>query len=154
LTPIRAKDSRFVPFPREAVWRLIVDIEGYLGWWPQKLGLRILSSGSQIVGTELEISPASGRPFRCRVASVNPPNRMDMQYFGGFVEGTGVWLLETEGNGTRLTYSLDTRARGMLVAILGRFLNLGTLHSKQMQAVFDGLVIALQKREGGGSSTI
>lgn len=106
-----------------------------------------------MVGAELEIRPVAGRPFRCRVTSISPPSRMEMQYFGGFVEGTGVWLVEPEMDGTRLTYSIDTKASGMLVAVLGRILDLGTVHSKQMQAVFDGLIKELKNREGGGSKT-
>jgi carbon monoxide dehydrogenase subunit G len=145
VTPIRATDEVVVPIPREKVWDLLSDIRGYSRWWPTSLGLRILSVGHDPVGAELEVNPARGRPFRCRVISVEPPSRMRIQYFGGFIEGTGEWRLEQAASGTRLTYSIDAQARGWLVALLSLVMNLGAVHSRQMREVFKNLSRILQE---------
>jgi carbon monoxide dehydrogenase subunit G len=70
---------------------------------------------------------------------------MKMQYFGGFINGTGEWRLEPSGNGTRLTYSIDAQAHGWLVKLLSLGMNLGAVHSRQMHEVFENLNRALQE---------
>ena len=145
MTPIQSTDEVVVPIPREKVWDLLSDIRGYSRWWPTSLGLRILSVGDDPVGAELEVNPARGRPFRCRIVSVEPPSRMRIQYFGGFIEGAGEWRLEQAAFGTRLTYSIDAQARGWLVALLSLVMNLGAVHSRQMRGVFENLSRILQE---------
>jgi ribosome-associated toxin RatA of RatAB toxin-antitoxin module len=154
MTNIKATDEIIVPFQPEAVWRLLSDVRGYPRWWPPALGLRVLSAGEEPVGAEVEVRPAGGEAFRCRVAATDVPSRMQMQYFGGFVEGTGEWRLEPSGAGTRITYSIDAQARGMLVALLSRTMDLGALHSRQMREVLENLARALQEQDRGGPSRL
>ncbi len=70
---------------------------------------------------------------------------MRIQYFGGFIDGTGEWRLEQADSGTRLTYSIDAQARGWLVLLLSLVMNLGEMHSRQMRGVFENLSHILQE---------
>ena len=150
-TPIRATDEVVVPLPPGEVWRVLADVGGYSRWWPRSLGLRVLSGGATLIGTELELRPFGGRPFRCRVEAVEEPRRMRVRYSGGFVEGCGEWRLEPLGGGTRVIYDLDVRVAGRLVAFLARLIPLGRLHSRPMRGVLQNLERVLGATESVAS---
>lgn len=139
MTAIIARDQATIPATPDQVWAVLADVRGYPGWWPQDLGLRVLSQEPGLVGSEVEIRPRGGRPFKCRVTAADPPRRMEMEYFGGFVEGRGTWEIARDAGGARVTYTLEARARGWLVAMMARFMDLGAVHSRQMSGVFEGL---------------
>lgn len=148
MTPIQAIDVADFAYPLEAVWQLLVDVENYPNWWPPSLGVRALSSGQRPLGAELEIRPKGGRPFRCRVFSMEPQVALDMEYFGGFIVGAGHWQLETLGDITRVSYRIDVRAEGWLVRWIAKVVDLGAIHSRQMRQVFDAMQQALRLRSG------
>lgn len=150
-TPIRAVDDVTIPFPPSEVWPVIADVAGYAGWWPKALRVRVVAGGTEAVGTDIELHPPGGRPFRCRVESAEPPRRMVVRYHGGFLSGTGEWRLDPVGDGTRVVYTLDVYAAGWIVAVLGRFLDLGRMHSKSMQEVITSLRDETVRRRNGSA---
>lgn len=145
-TPIRATDEIVIAYPAGDVWPVLADFAGYGRWWPKSLRVRVLSHAGETLGTEVEIHPVGGRPFRCRVEAVDVPNRIRMRYFGGFVEGVGEWRLEPSDEATRVTYALDVEARGWLVALLGKVLDLGRVHSRHMQSTLNNLATLLDRK--------
>ncbi len=147
VTPIQATDEMIVPLPPTEVWRVLADIAAYPRWWPRSLGLRVLHCEAGLVGSEVELRPFGGRPFRCRIDAVEEPRRMRTRYYGGFINGRGEWHLEPAASGTRVRYELDVRAEGRLVAGLSRILPLARIHSRQMQGVFRGLANAIGPAE-------
>lgn len=160
-TPIRAVDEITIPFPPSDVWSVVADVAGYAGWWPKSLRVRVVAGGTEVadgadgsdepqaVGTDIELRPPGGRPFRCRVESADPPRRMVVRYHGGFLSGTGEWRLDPAGDGTRVVYTLDVCAAGWMVTVLGKFLDLGRMHSKSMQEVLTNLSAETARRRGG-----
>jgi carbon monoxide dehydrogenase subunit G len=64
---------------------------------------------------------------------------MRMRYEGGFIEGAGEWRIQAEGKECRVSYRLDVAARGWLVAVLGRLIDLPRQHSRLMREVLAGL---------------
>jgi len=148
VTPIQASDEVVVPFSPSEVWRVLTDIAAFPGWWPRRLQLRVLHCEPGLVGSEVEMRPFSGRPFRCRVEALEEPCRIRTRYHGGFITGRGEWRLEPSGSGTRVRYELDVQAEGRVVAWLGRILPLGRLHSRQMQGVLRQLERVLMQANG------
>ena len=147
-TRIQAVDEIEVPFPPETVWRALADIAAYSTWWPAAIRLRVTRFVPGLVGSEIELRPRGGRAFRCRIDAVDPPRRLRTEYVGGFISGLGEWRLEPSETGTRVSYEVDVRAEGRLVAWIGRILPLARVHSHQMQAVLRGLGQMLA-RSGG-----
>lgn len=145
-TPINATDEITIPVPASDVWAVLADFRSYPYWWPKSLGLRVLSGGDVPLGTEVEIRPNGGRPFRCRVEEVVEPQRLRMRYFGGLIDGFGEWQLEPRGGETRVIYRLEVRACGWLVALLGKMFNLGQIHSRSMQTVLQNLKHVLDRK--------
>lgn len=138
-TPIHAIDEILIPLPAAEVWPVLVNFGGYARWWPKFLGIRVVSGGEELLGTEVEIHPVGGQSFRCRVEAVEVPKRIQMRYFGGLVDGVGEWQLESQGQETRVSYRLEVQAHGWLVLLLGKVLNLARIHSRSMQTVLQNL---------------
>jgi uncharacterized protein YndB with AHSA1/START domain len=149
VTPIQAIDEVTVPFSPAEVWRALADIAAYPAWWPHSLRLRVLRCEPGLVGSEIELRPFGGRPFRCRIDSVEQPLSIRTQYYDGLVSGRGEWRLEPTASGTRVRYELDVRADGWLVAALNRMLPLARVHSRQMQGVLRQLARRLVENNAG-----
>lgn len=146
-TPINALDEITLPFGATEVWPVLTDIGAYPNWWPRSLHIRVLPNPVALTGTEVEIRPAGGRPFQCRVEAVEALQTMRMRYFGGFIEGIGEWRLEPCGAHTRVSYRLEAHAHGWLVVLLGKVLDLAGLHSRAMQAVLQNLGQVLEQQQ-------
>ncbi len=136
MTPIKASEQIVIRVPAEDAWKLISDVGAYRYWWPRSLGIRVLEQGDGLIGTTVEIRPRKGRSFSCRVIAAEPPHRIELAYFGGFIEGRGEWTIAEVEGGTRIGYSLDAQAHGWLAGIIGRFKDLGEIHAEQMHEVF------------------
>ena len=148
VTAIQASDEVVVLFSPSEVWRVLTDIAAFPSWWPRLLHMRVLHCKPGLVGSEVDLRPFGGRPFRCRVEAVEEPCSIRTQYYGGFINGRGEWRLEPSGAGTTVRYELDVQAEGRLVAWLGRMLPLGRVHSRQMQQVFRQLERVLMQANG------
>jgi hypothetical protein len=96
-TPIQATDEITIQAPVGEVWPVLADVEGYPRWWPRSLGVRVWSTGGEVLGTEVEMRPSGGRSFVCRVEAVEVPTRIRMRYGGGFIEGFGEWATGAAG---------------------------------------------------------
>lgn len=139
ITPIRAEDRVLVRAPVEDVWTVIADVARYPRWWPPSVTPRVVRGAPGPVGVEIEIHRPGGLPFRCTVASVEPPRAMAMRYHGRFIEGAGAWRLSPVEGGTEVSYALDVVAHGWVVAILSRVMSLGEAHSGPMRDVLRAL---------------
>lgn len=144
--PIQAVDERVLPFAREQIWPVLADVTASPRWWPASIRLTVLNASPGLIGSEMEVCPRGGRPFRCRVEAIEPPRRMQMRYGNGFVTGTGEWRLDAAPGGTRVAYELDVQAHGWLVALLGKLLPLGKIHSKSMQQVLANLEAEVRRK--------
>lgn len=148
MTVIRAVDEITVRFTPSEVWSVLAAIENYHRWWPGYLGLKLLKQTDELIGSELQLRPFGGKAFQCRIDTIDIERAMQMNYFGKFINGTGRWRIEPVHNGTRVIYELDVVANGLAVAILGKILPLGKIHSQQMADVLTRLNKELQSRFG------
>lgn len=147
-TPIHAEDSIVIEAPVRAVWEVLVDVANYPEWWPKNLRLKRIEMGQKPIGCELEIRPAGGRPFRCRVEEVKELESIRMRYVGGFIDGSGEWYVLSQGDRTKVTYHLDVVARGLLVRWISRVVSLPRIHSRSMMEVLrclEGVVLKRSK---------
>lgn len=136
MTTIRVTDDAVIPFPQEEVWKVIANVKEYPRWWPDSLSIKILSGGDELVGTEVEIKPPGGRPFCCRIRTVEPPSVLGADYFGTLLEGRGGWRLEPVEGGTHVFYDIDVVAHGWLVDLIGKAVDFNSVHSRMMREVF------------------
>lgn len=139
-SPIHAVDERVMTYSAEQIWTVLSDVAKSPGWWPRSVRLSVIRVEPGLIGSEMEICPRGGRPFRCRIEAIDVPNRMVMRYPGNFVHGVGEWRVEPQGDGkTRVTYALDVVANGFLAVLIGKILSLSKIHSRAMQDVLCAL---------------
>jgi uncharacterized protein YndB with AHSA1/START domain len=134
----QATDCRTLPFDVAVVFAALLDCASYPSWWPAQLRVRVLETLPGAVGSRIEIRPLGGR-FICRIARVEPNREILIDYIEGVHRGTGRWLLEKTAEGTRACYQIDLEPQGWLPRWLSNVLNFGTMHSRSMEKVFDGL---------------
>lgn len=144
MRPIRAADSVFVPAPSERVLDVLLAVERYPLWWPAALRVRVVSPPPHGLGSIVEIR-ALGSRFRCRIAAVEPPSRLTVEYVAGLHRGHGSWTLEPQQGGTKATYTIDIVPHGLRAKVLSHVVDFATLHSRQMRGVFGGLARHLSK---------
>lgn len=148
-TPIQALDERIMPFSADAIWSVLADVTGSPHWWPTSVQVKVIHSTPVLVGSEMDICPRGGRPFRCRVEAVEAPRRMVMRYPGEFITGTGEWRLDPIGShSTHVIYMIDVSAQGWLATLLGRVLPLSKIHSRSMQDILTALERETARRSG------
>lgn len=128
-----------MPWSVDQIWAVLVDVAAYAAWYPRSLNLKVLGVTTTGPGSEVEICPRGGRAFRCRLESLEAPQRIRFRYPGNFIVGTGEWKLEAVPGGTNVTYEMQVAAHGWLVVFLGKMLPLGRLHSQSMGEVLEHL---------------
>ena len=70
-TPIQATDERVLPFEAGQIWSVLADVAESPRWWPASVRLKVLRTSPGLIGSEMEVCPRGGRPFRCRVEAVD-----------------------------------------------------------------------------------
>lgn len=144
MSPIHAADSMFVPAPSERVLAALLAVERYPLWWPAALRVRVVSPPPHGLGSIVEVRVLGSR-FRCRIAAVEPPSRLTVVYVAGLHRGHGLWTLEPQQGGTKVTYAVDLVPHGLMAKLLSHVVDFATLHSRQMQGVFGGLTRHLSR---------
>ncbi len=129
-----ACDAIHVSAPPERVWALVSDLRSYPRWWPASLRVRASPDGRSVL-----LHPRGGVAFECRVDDAESPRRLRIRYPGPRIQGTGEWRLESDPDGTRVTYEVDLRVRVLGAKLLGRWIDFAAVHSRGMVGVFAGL---------------
>ncbi|MBV5330254.1 MAG: SRPBCC family protein [Chlorobium sp.] len=137
--PIRSADETFIPLSPAEIWPVLADIARYPNWWPQSLFVRLLHVEPGFVGSEFAIRPYGWRSFRCRVVSFEESVRISLQYDGVYMRGVAEWRLEPVGQGTKIIYDMDAEVNDSLVALVGKVIDLKSIHSYSMRKIFRNL---------------
>jgi carbon monoxide dehydrogenase subunit G len=112
---MKASVNRSIPAPPEAVWAVISDPQRHIRTLPPSVSdAEVLESG--------EIScvvSAMGRSERMRVrrTELEPPRRLVEERVDGGRRGRTEFLIEPEGDGSRVTLSVDIELPRLLAAV-------------------------------------
>ena len=96
------------------MFRVLLDPHSYNEWWPR---------------------------FRwvAEITAIETDRMIAFRYVQGAWEGSAGWTLAPEADGIRVSYSIDIVPVPFWLRLLGRLLDLGAMHSKRIQAVFENL---------------
>ena len=146
MTPYSFRDSWTVPFPRDRVQAVLVDLEHYAAWWPQvravvKLGeddARVLCRSSLPYTLDLLLH-----------AEVRELDHLETSLSGDLV-GEVRWRLTDLGpSGTRLDFEQDVHVNGRLLRLASRAARplLRWNHHRMMEGCIAGLQARLRRLE-------
>jgi uncharacterized protein YndB with AHSA1/START domain len=142
---ITRKDSILVPEGPEKVFSAVADLHSYRDWWPRSIRFHVEDSGPVRVGTRMRISNRGWVRWVAEVAAIEANSRIAFHYGQGAWEGTAEWTLKSESGGVRVSYSVDIVPVPFWIRMLGKFVDLGAMHSRQMQGVLDNLKAHVQQ---------
>ncbi len=107
-----------LPVPVEEAWTVLLDWERQPDWMLDADRVTVVSTRREGVGVRLEVRtrlfgiPAFTEPME--VIAWDPPRRLEIRH-GSIVDGSGTWLLEPDGSGTRFTWREEIRLAVPLV---------------------------------------
>jgi len=87
--------DQFIARPPDAVWQALTDPELHAQWWAA-------GDVRAEVGHRFTLDMGPWGQQRCEVVSVEPGRLLSYRFAGGGLDTTITWLLEPEGEGTRL----------------------------------------------------
>ena len=137
--PIQMADETYIPLSPATIWPVLADIAQYPNWWPWLLFVSPLRVNQGLIGTEFTIRPYGWRSFCCQVVSVEEPVRICLKYDGVYMGGVAEWRLEPVDDGTRVIYDMDAEVNDPLVALVGKVIDLKSIHSFSMRNIFRNL---------------
>jgi len=113
--------SVFIPAGQGEVWTEVARIETHPTWMADAAGLEFMSDTRQGVGTRISVLTRIG-PFRTademEFTEWDPPRAIGVTHRGLFT-GQGRFTLESEGEGTRFTWTEEIRFPWFLGGLLG-----------------------------------
>jgi uncharacterized protein YndB with AHSA1/START domain len=136
---IRREDAILIQAVADEIFNVLVDVHSYEKWWPRSLRFRVADPGPVKVGTRVWISNGALVRWIAEVTVIEKNHRMAFHYAQGAWEGTAAWTLRPEPGGTRVSYAIDIVPVPFWLKALGTVLDLGAIHSKQMQGVLEHL---------------
>lgn len=136
---IVCRDSCELEHDVRKVFAAVSDVGAYEHWWPESVKIKVLSRSEKLSGSKVEIR-SSGGMFRCEIISVAADKEVTVNYYGGVLRGSAVWLIEKKtDNSCRLHYNLDLVPHGFLPELLSNFFDFSAIHSRTMINMFSGL---------------
>ncbi len=144
--------EHFLDASIEDVWKTLEDAEAWPEW---SAGFKkIIIQGPEpklqldsIIYCEVKGALPYTLRFHLEVTSVKSPKTMEYKAAGD-LEGSGKWVLETQGDGTLLKYYWDVGTTSFLFNLLGKIpfvkKQLETNHDRVMDDAYKNLKIMLE----------
>lgn len=138
MTPYSFRDSWTVPFPRDRVQAVLVDLEHYAAWWPQVRAVVKLGED------DARVLCRSALPYTLDLllhAEVRDLDHLETSLSGDLV-GEVRWRLTDLGpTGTRLDFEQDVHVNGRFLQLASRAARplLRWNHHRMMEGCIAGL---------------
>lgn len=138
--------------PDEAFSALLSEYTGKSAWAsPDLMGTPRSAAPKGEVGElfDMTVNRPGSATYTMRLAEVERPGRLRLEYVEGDFLGEGVWTFAPEGTGTRVTFRWHVRPRPLYLRVLSRFMDFEATHHDVMQAVFARLEAHLKEKPRG-----
>jgi coenzyme Q-binding protein COQ10 len=109
-------EERFLPYRPDQLFDLVADVERYPEFLPWCVGLRVLRREGNVLEAELMIGFRMIREkFTSRV-TLNPPERIDVEYTSGpFRYLNNHWIFKPADGGCMIDFYIDFEVRSRIV---------------------------------------
>lgn len=142
---LSATDCKLYSSSPEKIYQVLSDLPGYVQWWPWGVRVKVLERSSNKIEDKIEVW-ASGGWFRCKVSSLEPNNRVGIEYYQGVVLGESYWTITPQQDGlTKVCYTINLKLNGIIPKLLGVLINFSRIHSFQFRRVLRCLDNFLRK---------
>ncbi len=136
---IVCRDSCELEHDAKKVFDAVSDVGAYELWWPEDVKIKVICRNENISGSKVDIR-SSGGSFKCELVSFIADKEVKVNYYGGVLRGSAVWLIDKTGEDScRLHYNLDLVPHGFIPEFLSNFIDFSAIHSRTMTVMFSGL---------------
>lgn len=128
--------STLLPYPAEAMFDLVNDIEAYPRYMDGCTGAKILFRDDAVIEARLELSKGGIRQAFTTRNTLRPPTAIDMQLVEGpFTAFTGHWAFQALGDSAcKVTIDLRFTLNNALLAMAAKAL-FGTVADRMVEAL-------------------
>jgi carbon monoxide dehydrogenase subunit G len=144
---MRITESITIDRPAEDVWAVVSDIDTHTTWRPALVEFHQLSDGPLEVGARIrEVLRWGKREIELEdvVTALDPPRRLALRGSWSAADFEVEFLLEPDGDGTRVTMDWPLYPKSLLMRVTAPFLN-GTM-SKATQEELEKLKAYVEER--------
>jgi Polyketide cyclase / dehydrase and lipid transport len=118
------EDVWTIPCSVDVAWRMVDDVAGWPGWWPDYRRVeRVSADVEHGVGVRWRVGVKANLPytvdFTFTVLDHDPPRYVRTRV-EGFFDGTVDWRLEADRAGTRVVLLEETETRWPLINLIAR----------------------------------
>jgi ribosome-associated toxin RatA of RatAB toxin-antitoxin module len=133
--------SAFLPVSPKAATEAVLNVADYPKWWSRSVTTSLKKGGTggkAAVGSILEVK-LDKVSFEYEVTKIEPGKRIEMKCVGGSYRGPAEWTFKPEKKGTRVTYHVALDASGMVVRMLGKAVDVGSIHERILTSSLERL---------------
>jgi uncharacterized protein YndB with AHSA1/START domain len=129
---------------------LINEVKGSTHWWMPYWESK--PRGDITVGqvgaiTDITAHSAGTTKFTVKTTEIIENKLIRVEFVEGDFLGDGEWTLVPENGKTKIRFRWKVRPNRFLTKLMSRFVNIGKIHSKVMQAGFEGLNKYLKQKK-------
>jgi uncharacterized protein YndB with AHSA1/START domain len=143
---IDAFDSIHLDVPASDAFDILRDFAGYETWWPPRLRFAVSTPAVARPGTSFRISNGPLVAWTATVREIVPDRLIRFEYGEGAWEGTAEWIVTKRDDGCDVAYRISIVPALGWLRLLGHFLDLARLHSREMSRVLQALRGVTQER--------
>ncbi|MBX3101547.1 MAG: SRPBCC family protein [Bacteroidetes bacterium] len=145
MSKIQATEHALLTHSPQRVFDALMDLSAYSQWFPGEVRFSIQKQVKEGPGSQFRMGQGP-IDWQVDVQEVEAPSRIHMRYYDGPWDGTATWeLAATPEGGTRLTYSVDLKLKGMMIMMLSKMVDTQKFHAEQMHKVANHLQQWLDK---------
>ena len=139
MNQIERNDSINLEAPPHQVFPTLLDLEGYSRWWPKQIHFEIAAPLPPKVGTKIRISNGPLVKWTATIQEIIPNQLIRFEYSDGVWKGTAEWIIHERNSGSEVSYRISILPAQGWLKVLGKILDLGKLHSKEMEKILKNL---------------
>jgi len=133
MSHIKISDSAVLPHPAGIVHFVLQDFRAYGEWWPKPFRFTMLEDDRA-----MRVQHGRLVSWTATVTEIKPEELIRFRYEGTWI-GEACWIISSTPTGSTVEYRVDLEPRPLWLKIVQKVVNLGKMHSHQMQNVFRAL---------------
>ena len=123
-------------FSSKQIFNTIINFNNYHKWWPKLILFQNIETTEKIIGSKIFVKPCLATGFHWKITNFVNNSMVEIKYFQGAYNGTGIWKIIPCENHLTLSYEVNLTITDKFTKVLSYFVRINLIHSKMMNQVF------------------
>ncbi len=133
---IHSIDEYKFDFSSKQIFNTLTDFNNYHKWWPKLVLFQNIKMTENIIGSKMFVKPYLAPGFHWEITNIVKNSMVEIKYFQGAYNGTGIWKIISYENYQTLSYEVNLTITDKFTTILFYFIKINDIHSKMMNQVY------------------